>query len=118
MLPFNELPQSVIDELGLYVKFKSPKMLEYAFVDIEPKSKDYNTHLIWHDDASWHIACDIHVFKTSDKFEWCYYSAEQIFTIEAIILKLKLLKSKYIDALKLYKESIQNNRLSKLSKDF
>lgn len=82
MLPFTELPQSVIDELGLYVRFKFPKFLEYDLIDITQTNESYNTHLIWHDDTAWHIAHDIHVFKTSDKFDWCYFSADIIFSLE------------------------------------
>ena len=34
MLPFNELPPSVMKELGLYVKVNTPKIFEYDFIDI------------------------------------------------------------------------------------
>lgn len=118
MLSFTELPQSVIKELGLYVKINTPNILEYDFIDIAQKNESYNTHLIWCDTSSWHIAHDIHVFKTSDKFEWCYYSADQIFSLEDAITQLKYLKSKYMETFKRYKECQQNKRLTKLSEDF
>lgn len=118
MLSFNELPPSVMKELGLYVRHQSHNLLEYDFIDITQKNESYNSHLIWCDTSSWHIAHDIHVFKKSDKFEWCYYSADQIFSLEDAITQLKYLKSKYIEELKRYKESIQNKRLSNLSEDF
>lgn len=118
MLPFNELPQSVMKELGLYVKIHTPKILEYDFIDITQKSESYNTHLIWNDSTAWYVAHDIYIFKTPNKFEWCYFSADIIFSVEEAITKLKRLKFNYIEALKRYKESIQNKRLSKLSEDF
>lgn len=118
MLPFTELPPSVIKELGLYVKVNTPNILEYEFTDISQKNKDYNSHLIWHDESNWYVAHDIYVFRTQDKFEWCYYSADQIFSVKEAISQLKYLKFNYIQALKRYKESIQNKRLSKLSEDF
>jgi hypothetical protein len=118
MLPFNELPPSLLKELGLYVKVNTSKILEYAFVDIAQSNKDYNTHLIWHDSTAWYVAHDIYVFTKQDKFEWCYFSADVVFSIEEIKTKLKQLKFNYTEAVKRYKESIQNKRLSKLSEDF
>jgi hypothetical protein len=118
MLPFNELPPSLLKELGLYVKVNTSKILEYAFVDIAQSNKDYNTHLIWHDSTAWYVAHDIYVFTKQDKFEWCYFSADVVFSIEEIKTKLKQLKTKYIFEVKRYKESIQNKRLSNLSEDF
>ena len=118
MLPFNELPPSLVKELGLYVKVNTPNILEYAFVDITQSNKDYNSHLIWHDSTAWYVAHDIYVFQTPNKFEWCYFSADVIFSVEEAKTKLNQLKTKYIHAYKRYKESIQNKRLSKLSEDF
>lgn len=118
MLPFNELPPSVIKELGLHIKINTPKMLEYEFTDISQKNEHYNTHLIWKDSTAWYVAHDIYVFRTPNKFEWCYYSADQIFSVEEATTQLKRLKSNYIEAFKRYKESIQNIRLSNLSEDF
>lgn len=119
MLTFNELPPSVIKELGLYVKINTPKMLEYDFIDIGTKKNEhYNTHLIWKDSTDWYVAHDIYVFRTQDKFEWCYFSADQIFSVEEARTKLKQLKFNYIQAFKRHKESIQNKRLSNLSEDF
>lgn len=118
MLPFTELPQNVIDVLGLYVKIQTPNILEYAFTDIQQTNEAYNSHLIWRDSDAWYVAHDIYVFRTQDKFEWCYFSADQIFSVGEAILKLKQLKFNYISALKRYKESIQTKRLSKLSEDF
>lgn len=89
MLPFNELPPSLIKELGLYVRVNTPNILEYAFIDIAQKNESYNTHLIWHDTSNWYIAHDIHVFKTSDKFDWCYFSADIIFSVEEAKTQLK-----------------------------
>ncbi len=118
MLPFNELPPSIITELGLYVKVNTPKILEYAFIDITQKNDSYNSHLIWHDSTAWYVAHDIYVFRTQDKFEWCYFSADVIFSVEEARTKLKQLKFNYIQAVKRYKESIQYKRLSKLKEDF
>ena len=118
MLPFNELPQSVMKELGLYVKIHTPKILEYDFIDITQKNESYNTHLIWPDYTAWYVAHDIYVLQKPNKFEWCYFSADIIFSVEEAITKLKRLKFNYIEALKQYKESIKNKRLSKLSEDF
>ena len=118
MLPFTELPQSVIDELGLYVKVNTPHILEYAFKDITQKNKEYNSHLIWHDENDWFVAHDIYVFTSPTKFEWCYFSADNITTIEEARLQLIKLKTNYIQAVKRYKESLQIHRLSKLEEDF
>ena len=119
MLSFTELTPSVIKELGLYVKVNTPKILEYDFIDIgTKKNESYNTHLIWRDNSDWYVAHDIYVFHTPDKFEWCYFSADIIFSIVEAITQLIHLKSSYIEAFKRYKESIQNKRLSKLSEDF
>ena len=118
MLPFTELPKSVIDELGLYVRTNTPNILEYAFIDITQKNKDYNSHLIWHDENDWYVAHDIYVFQSPDKFEWCYFSADTISTVEEARLQLIKLKTNYIQAFKRYKESLQIHRLSKLSEDF
>lgn len=118
MLPFNELPPSLLKELNLYVKVNTPNILEYAFVDIAQSNKDYNSHLIWHDYSNWYVAHDIHVFKSNTynyKFDWCYFSADVIFSVEEAKTKLKYLKSRYIKA---FKEYQQNKRLSKLSEDF
>lgn len=42
MLPFTELPTSVIKELGLYVIVNTPNILEYDFIDIgTQKNKKY-----------------------------------------------------------------------------
>lgn len=118
MLPFTELPPSVIKELGLYVKVNTPYILEYDFIDITQKNKEYNSHLIWHDFSNWYVAHDIYIFKSSNTFQWCYFSADQISTVEEARLQLKRLKFDYIQAIKRFKESIQNKRLSKLSEDF
>lgn len=120
MLPFNELPPSILKELNLYVKYKSSNLLEYDFIDITQKNEAYNTHLIWHDSSNWYVANDIHVFKSTYnyKFEWCYFSAEIIFSIEEAKIKLKYLKSRYIKEIKAFKEYQQNKRLSKLYEDF
>ena len=118
MLPFTELPPSILKELGLYVRHNSHNLLEYDFIDITQKNKDYNSHLIWHDLKNWYIAHDIYVFSTPNKFEWCYFSADIIFSVEEATTKLKQLKTKYMFEVKRYKESIQNKRLSKLSEDF
>lgn len=118
MLPFTELPPSVIKELGLYVKQNTPSILEYDFIDIIQKNKDYNSHLIWHDENDWYVAHDIYVFQSPEKFEWCYFSADQISTIEEARLQLIKLKTNYIQAVKRYKESLQIHRSSKLSEDF
>lgn len=118
MLPFTELPPSVIKELGLYVKVNTPAILEYDFIDITQKNKDYNSHLIWHDENDWYVAHDIYVFQSPEKFEWCYFSADQISTIEEARLQLIKLKTNYIQAVKRYKESLQIHRISKLSEDF
>ena len=118
MLPFTELPPSVIKELGLYVKVNTPNILEYDFIDITQKNKDYNSHLIWHDENDWYVAHDIYVFQSPEKFEWCYFSADQISTVEEARLQLIKLKTNYIQAVKRYKESLQIHRLSKLSEDF
>lgn len=118
MLPFTELPPSVIKELGLYVKHKSDNLLEYAFIDITQNNQAYNSHLIWHDEKDWYVAHDIYVFQTPTKFEWCYFSADNISTIEEARLQLIKLKSNYIQAVKRYKESLQIHRLSKLEEDF
>lgn len=118
MLPFTELPQSVIEELGLYVKHNSSNLLEYAFKDITQKNESYNSHLIWHDENNWYVAHDIYVFQSPNKFEWCYFSADKIFSVEEARMKLKQLKFNYFQALKRYKESLQIHRLSKLSEDF
>ena len=118
MLPFTELPPSVIKELGLYVKVNTPNILEYDFIDIIQKNKDYNSHLIWHDENDWYVAHDIYVFQSPEKFEWCYFSADQISTVEEARLQLIKLKTNYIQAVKRYKESLQIHRLSKLSEDF
>ena len=82
MLPFNELPPSLLKELGLYVKINTHNVLEYDFIDIAQSNKDYNSHLIWHDNSNWYIAHDIYIFQTPNKFEWCYFSADQIFSVE------------------------------------
>ena len=118
MLPFTELPQSVIDELGLYVRVNTPNILEYDFIDITQKNKEYNSHLIWHDISDWYVAHDIYVFTSPKKFEWCYFSADHITSIEEARLQLIKLKTNYIQALKRYKESLQIHRLSKLEEDF
>lgn len=118
MLPFTELPQSLLTELGLYVKHKSYHLLEYAFIDITQTNKEYNSHLIWHDESNWYVAHDIYVFQSPDKFEWCYFSADNISTIEEARLQLIKLKTNYIQAVKRYKESLQIHRLSKLEEDF
>lgn len=118
MLPFTELPPSVIKELGLYVKQNTPSILEYDFIDIIQKNKDYNSHLIWHDENDWYVAHDIYVFQSPEKFEWCYFSADQISTVKEARLQLIKLKTNYIQAVKRYKESLQIHRLSKLSEDF
>ena len=118
MLPFTELPQSVMDELGLCVKIKTPKMLEYEFTDIVQNNTKYNAHLIWCDSGAWYVAHDIYVFHTQNKFEWCYFSADRIFTLQDAIIKLKQLKFNYIEAVKRYKESQQTKRLSSLKEDF
>lgn len=118
MLLFNELPPSVIKELGLYVIHNTANLLEYDLIDITQKNESYNSHLIWHDNSNWYVAHDIHVFKNeiyNYKFDWCYYSGDQIFSVEEARTKLKYLKSRYIKA---YKEFQQNKRLSKLSEDF
>ena len=120
MLPFTELPQSVIDELSLYVKIQTPNILEYAFSDIEQTNTEYNTHLIWHDSDAWFVAHDIHVFQSGDrnKFEWCYYSAQHILNLQDAVKQLKYLKSRYINEYKAYKELKQTKRLSNLKEDF
>lgn len=121
MLPFNELPPSVIKELGLYVRHQSHNLLEYDFIDISQKNESYNSHLIWHDNSNWYVAHDIHVFKSDTynyKFDWCYFSADIIFSVEEAKTKLKYLKSRYIKEIKAFKEFQQNKRLSKLSEDF
>lgn len=118
MLPFNELPPSLLKELGLYVKINTHNVLEYDFIDIAQSNKDYNSHLIWHDNSNWYIAHDIYIFQTPNKFEWCYFSADQIFSVEEARTQLKRLKFNYTEALKRYKRNIQNKRLSKLSEDF
>lgn len=94
MLPFNELPSSLLKELGLYVKVNTPNILEYAFVDITQSNKDYNSHLIWRDNSNWYVAHDIHVFKSDTynyKFDWYYFSADVIFSVEEAKTKLKQL---------------------------
>lgn len=91
MLPFNELPPSLLKELGLYVKVNTSKILEYDFIDIAQKNKSYNTHLIWHDSSNWYVAHDIHVFKSDTynyKFDWCYFSADIIFSVEEAKTKI------------------------------
>ena len=118
MLPFNELPPSLLKELGLYVRHKSYNLLEYDFIDITQKNESYNSHLIWHDNSNWYVAHDIHIFQSANKFEWCYFSADIIFSVDEARTKLKQLKFNYIEAFKRYKESIQNKRLSNLSEDF
>lgn len=118
MLPFTELPPSLIKELGLYVRVNTPIILEYDFIDITQKNKEYNSHLIWHDKSDWYVAHDIYVFSSSTKFEWCYFSADNISTIEEARHQLIKLKSNYLAAVKRYKESIQNKRLSNLEEDF
>ena len=118
MLPFNELPPSLLKELGLYVRHKSYNLLEYDFIDIAQKNESYNSHLIWHDNSNWYVAHEIYVFKTPNKFDWCYFSADIIFSVDEARTKLKQLKFNYIQAFKRYKESIQNKRLSNLSEDF
>ncbi len=118
MLPFTELPPSVIKELGLYVKVNTPNLLEYAFIDITQTNQAYNSHLIWHDENDWYVAHDIYVFQSPEKFEWCYFSADNISTIEEARLQLIKLKSNYLAAVKRYKESLQIHRLSKLEEDF
>lgn len=118
MLPFTELPTSVIKELGLYVRVNTPNILEYDFIDITQKNKEYNSHLIWHDESNWYVAHDIYVFQSPNKFEWCYFSADKIFTVEEARLQLKYLKYTYLEALKQYKHNIQNKRIYKLSEDF
>jgi hypothetical protein len=118
MLPFTELPPYLLKELGLYVRHQSHNLLEYDFIDITQKNESYNSHLIWCDFKNWYIAHDIYVFNTPNKFEWCYFSADIIFSVEEAITKLKRLKFNYTEAVKRYKESIQNKRLSKLSEDF
>lgn len=118
MLPFNELSPSLVKELNLYVRNKTYDMLEYDFIDITQKNESYNSHLIWCDSTVWYVAHDIYVFQSQNKFEWCYVSADVIFSIEEAKTKLKQLKTKYIHEVKRYKESIQNKRLSKLSEDF
>ena len=118
MLPFTELPPSIIKELGLYVKHKYDNLLEYAFIDISQNNQAYNSHLIWHDENDWYVAHDIYVFTSPTKFEWCYFSADNISTIEEARLQLIKLKSNYIKALKRYKESLQIHRLSNLEEDF
>ena len=89
-------------ELGLYVKVNTLNILEYAFVDIAQSNKDYNSHLIWHDSTNWYVAHEIYVFQIPNKFEWCYFSAEQIFSVEEARTKLKRLKFNYTEALKRY----------------
>ena len=118
MLPFNELPPSLVKELGLYVKQNTPKILEYDFIDISKKNESYNSHLIWHDYTAWYVAHEIHIFQIPNKFDWCYYSGDQIFSVEEARTKLKYLKSRYIKEIKAYKEYQQNKRLSKLYEDF
>lgn len=121
MLSFTELPQSVIKELGLYVRHQSHNLLEYDFIDITQKNESYISHLIWCDNSNWYVAHDIHVFKNETynyKFDWCYFSADQIFSVEEAKTKLKYLKSRYIKEIKAFKEYQQNKRLSKLSEDF
>ena len=118
MLPFNELPPSLLKELGLYVRHQSQNLLEYDFIDITQKNESYNSHLIWHDNSNWYVAHDIYVFQSAKNFEWCYFSADIIFSVEEAITKLKRLKFNYIEAVKRYKNNIQNKRLSKLSEDF
>ena len=121
MLLFNELPPSVIKEFGLYVIHNTANLLEYDFIDITQKNESYNSHLIWHDNSNWYVAHDIHVFKNeiyNYKFDWCYFSADVIFSVEEAKTKLKYLKSRYIKELKAYKEFQQNKRLSNLSEDF
>ena len=118
MLSFTELPPSIIKELGLYVKVNTRNILEYDFIDISQKNESYNTHLIWRDNSDWYVAHDIHVFKQSNKFEWCYFSAYIISSVEEARTQLIKLKSIYLEAIKRYKESIQNKRLSKLEEDF
>jgi hypothetical protein len=118
MLPFTELPPYLLKELGLYVRHQSHNLLEYDFIDITQKNESYNSHLIWCDFKNWYIAHDIYVFNTPNKFEWCYFSADIIFSVEEATTKLKQLKTKYIFEVKRHKESIQNKRLSKLSEDF
>ena len=118
MLPFTELPPSLLKELGLYVRHKSYHLLEYDFIDITQKNESYNSHLIWCDYKNWYIAHDIYVFSTPNKFEWCYFSADIIFSVEEAKRHLIQLKTKYMFEVERYKESIQNKRLSKLSEDF
>lgn len=120
MLSFNELPPSLLKELGLYVKVNTHNVLEYDFIDITQKNESYNSHLIWYDRvvSNWYVAHDIYVFQSAKNFEWCYFSADQIFSVEEARTKLKQLKFNYIEAVKRYKRNIQNKRLSKLSEDF
>ena len=118
MLPFNELPPSLLKELNLYVRHNSPNLLEYDFINITQKNESYNSHLIWHDSTAWYVAHDIYVFQTPNKFEWCYFSADIIFSVEEARTHLKQLKFNYTEAVKRYKRNIQNKRLSKLSEDF
>lgn len=118
MLPFTELPPSLLKELGLYVRHQSYNLLEYDFIDITQKNESYNSHLIWHDESNWYVAHDIYIFKSSNTFQWCYFSADKISTVEEARIQLKYLKYTYLEALKLYKHNIQNKRLSKLSEDF
>ena len=115
---FTELPQTVIDELGLYVKVKENTFIEYAFIGIEQCNLNYNSHLIWCDSGDWYVACDIHVFKTQSSFQWCYYSSQHILNLKDAVSQLKLLKSHYTEAFKKYKLSQQDKRLSKLKEDF
>lgn len=118
MLPFNELPPSLLKELGLYVKLQTHNVLEYDFIDIAQKNEDYNSHLIWHDNSNWYVAHDIYVFQSAKNFEWCYFSADIIFSVDEAKLHLIQLKTKYIEEFKRYKRNIENKRLSKLSEDF